>query len=183
MPFHRALLSAATCTLAIVVSFSSPARAGKDGTYCRTAETIVFSCDLGSHTLSLCASKDIGDGRGFLQYRFGHLDRVLTSYPAPGTKPADAFTVGTLMFAGGGGAWLRFQDQAIRYTLFNAIGKWNPKGGTAEVSGVVVEQNGQPSVTMVCRDHIVGGFGSGFFEKAGLKAEGEFEIPEDAFPK
>ncbi|GGF45022.1 hypothetical protein GCM10007301_00650 [Azorhizobium oxalatiphilum] len=152
-------------------------------TYCQSDETAVFSCDFGSHTGSVCASQDIGPGKGRLTYRFGHLDRVLMAYPPAGTVPAKAFTSGAFMVSGGGGAWLRFEDQKIRYTVFTAIGKWNPRGGPLELAGVVMEQNGREPVSMACRGEVINELGPAFFEQAGLKAAGEFEIPKTFLPR
>ncbi|WP_127091423.1 hypothetical protein [Aquabacter cavernae] len=155
----------------------SPAHADPVPSYCRADETTLFSCDFGSHTASVCAAKDV------VQYRFGHLDRVLTTYPAPGTKAADAFTVGTLAFSGGGGAWLRFTDAGTRTTVFTATGKWGAKGGQHEVAGVTLEQAGQQTVTLACRGKVISELGPAFFDQAGLRAEGDFEIPDDVLPK
>lgn len=152
-------------------------------TYCQPDETVVFSCDFGSHTASVCASQDIGPGKGRLAYRFGHLDRVLMAYPPGGLSPSQAFTSGTLMVSGGGGAWLRFEDQKIRYTVFTAIGKWNPRGGPLEVAGVVMEQDGKDAASMACRGEVISELGSTFFEQAGLRAVGEFSIPKTFVPR
>ncbi len=183
MSLHRLFSGKMACVLAMAALGLSPARGAPAATYCRADESIVFSCDFGSHTASVCASREIAPGKGFLQYRFGHLDRVLMSYPPADTRPADAFTVGTLMFSGGGGAWLRFEDQRIRYTVFTAIGRWNPKGRPLEVAGVVMEQDGKEMATMSCRGAAVSALGSTFFEQAGLKAVGDFDIPGSFFPK
>jgi hypothetical protein len=57
---------------------------------------------------SVCASKDAGPGRGYLQYRFGKLDGsepLEQTLPEGQVVPAKAATGENVPFAGGGGAW------------------------------------------------------------------------------
>jgi hypothetical protein len=121
-----------------------------------------------------------------MQYRYGREDHVDLAYPDTGAKPADVFTPGTMMFSGGGGAWLRFSKGPYQYTIFSAIGKWGPKGRPADASGVAVEKDGKEFANFPCRAPSTGELGPDFFDKLGLKAADpaeDFEIPSAFLPK
>jgi len=172
-------------TLAGVTASATLARAAAP-TLCRPGETVVFSCPTGTRTASVCASAGLSASGGEMQYRFGRANAVELAFPAPGTRPADAFTTGTLMFAGGGGAWLRFETGGYRYTVFDAIGKWGRGGAPLGVAGVAVQKDGKEIANVRCTADPSGELGPDFFARAGLKAAGpdaDFEIPERFFPK
>ncbi len=158
-------------------------------TLCKADELVVFSCPTGAHTASICASKDVSKSAGAMQYRYGKPDSLDLAYPDVAKRPADVFTSGTMMFSGGGGAWLRFAKGAYVYTIFSAIGKWGPAQSVAVASGVAIRKDGKEFANFPCRT--IGGepggdLGPGFFEKLGLKASDspdDFEIPQAFFPK
>jgi len=54
---------------------------------CGPAEAVVFSCvvEPSRKTASLCASRDLGENRGHLAYRFGAQGRVELEFPRRGT--------------------------------------------------------------------------------------------------
>ncbi|OYX70945.1 MAG: hypothetical protein B7Y95_14085 [Rhizobiales bacterium 32-66-11] len=174
-----AVLTAATLMPAAL----TPAAAAPAGTLCHPDEAVIFSCPAGARTVSICASGDLDAGSGLVLYRYGRPGRVELTYPDPAVPPAQAFTAGRLMFAGGGGAWFRFEKTPFRYTVFTAIGKWNPKGGPLALAGVAVEKDGKGLADIACDGDPVSVLGSDFFERAGIKLIGDFEIPEAFFPK
>ncbi|MFG1464017.1 hypothetical protein V5F77_14075 [Xanthobacter sp. DSM 24535] len=176
-PFSRLLAALALAVLAV------PARAAPEPSLCKADEAVIFSCPTEARIISVCASGDFASGRGAVQYRYGRTHSVELTYPEPGTPPAKAFTAGRLMFAGGGGAWLRFEKPPFRYTVFTAIGKWNPQGGPLGIAGVAVEKDGKALADIACRTDPVSVLGSDFFQRAGVKLEGEFDIPDGFFPK
>lgn len=178
---------------AIVVTASlvlaSPAFAAN--TLCTPDETVVFSCATGAtgtpRYVSVCASKDVSKTGGYMQYRFGQPSKLDIVFPDKKVPPAGQFTPGNLMFSGGGGSYLQFGRGGYRYTVFSAIGNWNPKGGKAEVQGVAVSNNGKELANLSCRkgaDLVPGELGPDFFSKAGLgESAMDFEIPDAFFPK
>jgi hypothetical protein len=137
--------------LAIFALAAWPCHAAAAPTLCNTGELVVFSCPIGARTASICASANISKGGGEMQYRFGRKDRLELVYPDAGAKPADVFTSGTLVFSGGGGAWLRFDKGPFRYTIFTAIGKWGSSGCPAEAEGAVVQKDGKEFANLRCR--------------------------------
>ena len=143
--------------------------------HCRAHERIIFSCSLGKKTVSVCASDDLSATSGYLQYRFGQKGALELAFPDL-TKAAPAAShvqARTLMFAGGGGGYLRFVNGAHHYIVYTAIGKgWGAK------DGVAVEQNGQLVMNLECRDVPVSELSEEFFNRAGLLADQqEFQIP------
>ncbi len=153
---------------------------------CRPDERVVFSCSTGARFASLCGSKALSSNEGHLQYRFGRGDAIELAYPDADAKPANVFSSGTLMFSGGGGAWLRFDRGPFAYTIFTAIGKWGAAGASAAVSGVAVEKEGKEFANFPCRTEPESEIGPELFERLGLKqadpANG-FDIPDAFFPK
>jgi hypothetical protein len=172
----------------LALALSSSHAFAAEPTLCKADELVVFSCSTGARIASVCASKDISKTGGFLQYRFGRTDGVELAFPDPGAKPADVFTSGTLMFSGGGGAWLRFGKAPFSYTVFTAIGKWGRAGSPADVAGVAVAKDGKEFANFPCRKASAAAseLGPDFFEKLDLKASDsadDFEIPDAFFPK
>jgi hypothetical protein len=143
--------------------------------HCRAQERIVFSCSLGKKTVSVCASADLSATSGYLQYRFGPKGAFELAFPdlTKATPAASHVQARTLMFAGGGGGYLRFVNGAHHYIVYTAIGKgWGTK------DGVAVEKNGQLVTNLECRDVPVSELGEEFFNRTGLPVDQyEFQIP------
>ena len=143
--------------------------------HCRAQEQVVFSCSLGKKTVSVCASADLSATSGYLQYRFGPKGALELAFPdlTKATPAASYVQARTLMFAGGGGGYLRFVNGAHHYIVYTAIGKgWGAK------DGVAVEKNGQLVTNLECRDVPVSELGEEFFNRAGLPVDQyEFQIP------
>jgi hypothetical protein len=51
--------------------------------HCIKTESVIFSCQIkdSDKIFSLCASKDISDTSGYIQYRFGRLNKVELTFP------------------------------------------------------------------------------------------------------
>ena len=78
-----------------------------------------------------------------------------------------------LMFAGGGGGYLRFINEPYHYIVYSAIGKgWGAK------DGVAVEKNQTRIAYWECQDIPVSKFTDAFFTDKGIAADQcEFLIP------
>ncbi|MBS0586901.1 MAG: hypothetical protein JSS37_02860 [Proteobacteria bacterium] len=143
--------------------------------HCREQERIVFSCSLGKKTVSVCASADLSATGGYLQYRFGQKGGLELAFPdlTQATPAASHVQARTLMFAGGGGGYLRFVNGTHHYIVYTAIGKgWGAK------DGVAVEKNGQLVTNLECRDVPVSELSEEFFNRTGLPVDQhEFQIP------
>jgi hypothetical protein len=161
------------CTriILIVCALSGAANAA---TLCLTNEDNIFSCSTGKKVISVCASKDLTAAHGYLQYRFGSPAKVELTIPADqSVPPASSAVSRTLMFSGGGGAYLRFKTGDYDYVVYTAIGRgWGTK------DGVAIEKNGKPRTHISCKDEPVSEMGADFFTKAGLKEDTkDFDLP------
>lgn len=143
--------------------------------HCSEQEQTVFSCSLGEKIVSVCASKDISATGGYLQYRFGKLNAPELIFPASSESSSRRLDIQarTLMFAGGGGGYLRFINGNYHYIVYTAIGKgWGTK------DGVSVEKDGKLIANLKCKDVPVSMLGEDFFTRAGLSADqDEFLLP------
>ncbi|WP_139223684.1 hypothetical protein [Methylocapsa palsarum] len=175
----------APCLLALFLL--APGAAAGSVTHCDPAETIVYSCASGKQIVSLCASRDVANQSGYLQYRFGPKGKPVLVFPADRTPPDHHFVPGNFSFAGGGGAYLQFEIAPYTYTVLSAIGNWGPRGAKATVDGVSVQKQGKVLANYACRadaNEAEGEFGPDFFEKIGLgESRTDFEIPDAFFKK
>ncbi|MFI5013397.1 MAG: hypothetical protein ACHQAY_13730 [Hyphomicrobiales bacterium] len=147
----RGLGIGVTAALVIMAAIgASSAVAARPITLCNADETVVYSCSTGSRFMSICASKDLTKSAGYLQYRYGPGGKPELVYPDPPRHPAGLFTPGTLMFSGGGGAYLRFSKPPYVYTVFSAIGNWGAAKRKATAQGVAVEKDGAEVANIPC---------------------------------
>ena len=156
--------------LVCLVTFSALAAEA----HCRAQEQTIFACALGTKMVAVCASHDLSPTRGYVQYRFGPKNAPEFIFPAA-TEPSSraAIQARTLMFAGGGGGYIRFINGRYHYIVYTAIGKgWGTK------DGVAVEKDGKLLTRFTCRDVPVSKLGEDFFTQAGLATDPvEFLLP------
>jgi hypothetical protein len=149
---------------------SHPVGAGES--HCASQEAIVFSCNTGNKIASVCASKDLADRTGYLQYRFGPKAAPELVYPET-TAPPSRVHARTLTFAGGGGAYLRFERGRYDYVVYTALIR-----GTGATAGVVVEKDHRLVADLRCKGGVSSELGPDFFDKAGLPPDpNDFEPP------
>jgi hypothetical protein len=143
-------------------------------TLCRADEDVLFSCTAAKKLISVCASKALAADHGYLQYRFGSPGKVELAIPSDtSTLPANSASSGTMMYSGGGGAFLRFTAGDFNYAVYTAIGK-----GWGEKDGVAIEHGGKRIAHVSCTDEPVSKLGDELFQKAGLKPEDtDFDLP------
>jgi hypothetical protein len=156
--------------------------ASAQSSLCTAEETTIFACRTGNKMVSVCASKDAGPAAGSLQYRFGKpgaSEPPEMTLPEQRLPPAKAATGDTLMFSGGGGAWLRFTKPPVAYTLYTGIGKWGPNGEVRDKAGIAVERQGKLIANLACSGKVTSELGPDWFGRAGITAGGqEFDLPE-----
>lgn len=136
-------------------------------TLCSAQETVVFACNTGKKLVSICASADFNEAAGTLQYRFGPKGSPEMVWPENPTS-RQGITAGTLEFAVGGAAFIRFAKGATRHVVYAGEGR-----GWAK-EGVVVEQNGKRVADLPCK-----GQSAGDLSVSGLPDDAEgFDIPQ-----
>ena len=156
----------------VLVLLSCGADAGSS--LCSDTEQVVFSCPLTRKLVSLCASRGTGQAPVSLTYRIGRPGRSPELvYPERPTAPSVHFEGSSLMYSGGGGAFIRFERGGYTYTLFTAIGRgWGQKGG------VVVDAPASRRTYLPCRQPAESLLGDDWFRRAGIpSASSDFELP------
>ena len=160
------------CFFTIAVSVS--AFAGSASSHCSADEKVIFSCKVAkSKVVSLCASPSLNTTSGYLQYRFGPLGQSPELvFPATKDHPKDHFKGGTLMYSGGGGAYLEFFNGDFEYVVYTGVGRgW-------EKEGLDVLKAGKQVSNLRCLTEPVSELGPDFFDKSGIPtADDDFEIP------
>lgn len=110
--------------LLLVLGVLSPSQVGAAdknflSTHCNASENVIFSCPLvNKKTVSICASADLSNGSGTLQYRYGKLKKPLElSFPKEKVHPGSSF----VFDSSHGGRWaqydLRFISQGFEYVI------------------------------------------------------------------
>jgi hypothetical protein len=111
-------------------------------------ERILASCPTANgKTISLCASHDLGEGTGTLQYRFGKSGKSELSFPKQPSHPSGWLrSLPSLSSGGTTVTYASFGSGAFTYTLFR-YGD-DSKGGE---SGVLVSGGSKPVARILCR--------------------------------
>jgi hypothetical protein len=149
-------------------------RADTAPSLCSTSEQVVFSCPLARKLVSLCARQGEGHAIVSLTYRIGRPGRPPELvYPPGPAAPAAHFQGSSLMYSGGGGAFIRFDRTGYTYTVFTAIGR-----GWGQKEGVVVDSAGKRRVYLPCLQRAESLLGDDWFRYAGIPpASSEFDLP------
>lgn len=164
---------AAFASLIIGTLAAQPGLADPKSGHCSSGDWVIFSCDTGKKTVSVCASPDLSARDGWVEYRFGPIGAPELVVPATRSHPRDGVQVGTWSFSGGGGAFMQFSNAPYAYAVYTAIGK-----GWGETSGVAVLKNGKRVANLPCRSPVQSELGPDLFDRAGLADEpAAFELP------
>lgn len=173
---RRVLALARPRTAGVVAAFAAalPWHAvAAEATACAPPQRALFACSVGAKVVAVCASPDLAADAGRVQYRFGRPDALDLAYP-----PADAdwrtlTRGGTLVYSGGGGAFLAFARAPYRYVVYTAVGQ-----GWGSRAGVVVEKGGRRIANLACKGEVTSELGPDLFTRAGIaEAETAFELP------
>lgn len=149
------LISIATIGIMI-----APLLCSGNQTHCSKQEEIAFSCNTGKKIVSVCGTK-----QKTLSYRFGILGKPELIFES--NNP----TGDTLMYSGGGGAYLRLTNGEYSYVLYTGIGR-----GWAK-EGLTLERNGRFIKNFECKNSALSEIGAGFFDKYHIPSDAGFEIP------
>ena len=123
----------------LVLIFLSTAASADVKTLCESKENNLWSCQSGAKIYSVCASKDLADTLGYLQYRAGTTKGSDFRFPASLLHPKGRFEFNLLAR----GVSLTFSNGGYDYTVIEDI-----KGKTE----IVVEKSSRMLTTIHCRD-------------------------------
>lgn len=139
---------------------------------CTAQEKIIFNCSTGSKLISVCASPDLAEKTGYLQYRFGPQGKPELAIPDFKTTPKKGIHTKTIGYSGGGAAYIRFMNGDTGYVVYTGEGKGWKK------NGVAVENKGKFVRFVSCKKAVTSELGPDLFEKSGLPEDpNEFELP------
>ncbi len=108
---------------------------------CLSKERIIFSCRAtNKKIISICASADLDNNMGYLQYRFGRAGKKPELiYPSPLKHPKNNFFSSIIAPNIGTGAYLKFLRNGFSYTIFAiAVKKWSGEGVIVKELGAIV---------------------------------------------
>ncbi|RHW20849.1 hypothetical protein [Pseudomonas jilinensis] len=145
-------------TLCLLFVLTSPLALADESLFlCKADEQLIFGCDIGEKTVSLCASKELTRESGYVQYRFGQPDNIEFVYPSEKTSPAGKFFLGLAAFSGGGASIVRFDNSGYEYMLFDSMIRTNFTPGEPNYpkfqAGVVTRHRGKITSTRLCDDN------------------------------
>lgn len=118
-------------------------------------EVAVFSCSTGTKRADVCATRDLDESSGSIQYRFGKPGAIELALPAA-TKGRQSIEGDASIYASGASAMhLRFKSGSIAYVVYDISSNDEATDGTREwtsQSGVVVEKSGAVALHLRCKD-------------------------------
>ena len=88
---HRPSLKRYFAAVAFAISLGLPALA-VGASHCAADELQFWSCSANGKIYELCASRNLGKGTGYLQYRAGRIGKVELVYPAERANPLGVFS-------------------------------------------------------------------------------------------
>ena len=131
---------------------SAKTAAPQSTSLCAKDERVIFSCPVKrpAKIVSLCASRDLTNDHGYLQYRFGVPGRIELEYPKERQGTQAKFQYSHYFRAQFDTTSINFTIDGYEYSLFDDYnGEEKPKIST---QGVSVTAPGKPKeVSFVCR--------------------------------
>ena len=114
---------------------------------CSAGDTVLFTCQAGRKTVSVCGSRDLSSSSGFLQYRFGNSPRAVElEYPKERGHPKDYFRFKDEgQGAKGSLSNLQFTIGAYTYTVYRFR-----HATESEFAGVAVKRGSSPLSFLRC---------------------------------
>ena len=131
---------------------SSTPKVAPPSTLCARDERVIFSCPVRkpARIVSVCASKDLTNDRGYLQYRFGLPGKVELEYPKDRKGTQEKFQYTHYFRARVDLTEINFTIDGYQYQVFDTYqGEEKP---AISSQGVSVTAPGKPKeVSFVCR--------------------------------
>ncbi len=140
----------------LIFSCSSALAAGDVRGHCGNKEQIVFSCHVGKKVLSLCMSKPDAGESGYMQYRFGPLNRPELVFPKALESATKNFFLSSAGYSAGGEARVRFSIGTYDYILYSKVTSAPPDAsGIREKfssAGLVILNSKKPIGDLQCME-------------------------------
>lgn len=164
----------ASTALVAMVGFLASAQqahaADRRPSLCNHAEVAIFSCNLGSKIVSLCASPDLTETTGTMSYRFGRNGAVELEHPAKPIHPKTAFTAG--VDSSERGDFVRFSRGEFTYTIYALVGLRE----RSEEDGLLITRDTKVLRNLKCADFAMGDTAWQLMYRAKLPADSSQSI-------
>lgn len=150
---------------------------GRTVSGCAGGQQVVFACSTGAgRQVAVCSSPDLSPTAGSMQLRFLRRGKLVLELPAhadAATAWRDQVKAGRVMYAGGGGAYLRFEAAGQAHVVYSAIGRgWGTK------AGALVLAPGGTQTVQKCQGPVRSQIGPALAERAGVGPDPEdLELP------
>ena len=105
-------------TIAFLFAVSSINVTANEG-FCGVNEDSFFHCRNGNKQISLCASKNLTEHSGYVQYRFGTNNKIDFEYPSEKKSPKGLFFESDLTWSQDIEKRLHFSNNTYTYMLFS----------------------------------------------------------------
>lgn len=128
---------------------------------CESTESIIFSCSTKNGKLLSVCSELNAPKVSKVEYRFGKVNQIELILPK---SNEDHISYNSVMYSGGGGAYIRFKHGDADYIVFSKIVK-----SEGESSGVLIQKKGKKTAQVRCK--IEGDVDLALLEKLQLKKE------------
>lgn len=111
----------------------------KEITLCQPHEEVYFSCRSNGSILSVCASGNISPDNGYVQYRFGQIEKIELEYPSKPYPPRKWFSIADISNGSLSFIHLKFNSGGYHYVLYQG-----------DPSGIYVKRNGKIISNRTC---------------------------------
>lgn len=125
-------------TVLVTVGAGASAHADET-TLCQPHEEIYFSCPAGNKIISLCASGNISPNNGYVQYRFGTLDRLELQFPNKPNPPKSRFLISDISEGNANYVHVKFKSGEYNYVIYQGVS-----------NGLYIKKNGRLISNLIC---------------------------------
>lgn len=147
-----ALMVVMAGALATVTGAPPQSRKLQAGTLCSLSERVIFSCPVKrpAKIVSLCASRNLSNDTGYLQYRFGLPEKIELEYPKDRTGTQSKFQYSHYFRAQVDLTEISFTNEGFEYQITD---DYNGEEKPAQsIQGISVTAPGKPKeVSLACR--------------------------------
>ena len=135
--------------LAVAIFLS--VNANSQESHCSENEDILFSCAHNTKIVSLCASKNVSESSGYIQYRFGKRNNIELAHPKAMKNPKDSFTAKNTYYSDTTESSVEFSIGKYIYTIYNRF----VTGSTDEMNNDTTGIYGEHAGVIVTRSNNV----------------------------
>lgn len=114
-------------------------------THCSNEERVVFSCSTGKKFVSVCASKDASKDKGYVQYRYGVINKPELIFPENREPANKNFSYQYNLYASGYSNDILFNIGTFNYIVSYLFAKGDESGS------VEVIKSGKNIANIICK--------------------------------